>query len=126
MAFQLFNPNPNGAYVGDCVIRALAKGLDSSWYKIYSGLAIEGYTMGDMPSSNRVWGKYLKDSGFRRYIIPNTCPNCYTIRDFCIDYPVGTYIVGTGTHVICVKDGNYFDTWDSGDETPIFYYHKEE
>lgn len=125
MAFQFFNPNPYGTYVGDCVIRALCKALDCTWYKIYAELAIEGYIMGDMPSSNRVWGKYLKSSGFKRYVIPNTCPDCYTIKDFCADYPKGTYIVGTGTHVVCVKDGKYYDSWDSGDEVPMFFFKKE-
>ena len=125
MAFIYFNPNPNGIYVGDCVIRSLSKAFDTNWYKAYAELAIQGYSMGDMPSSNRVWGQYLKSKGFRRYVIPNTCPMCYTIKEFCEDNPTGTYVVGTGTHVVTVVDGNYYDTWDSGDETPIFYYKKE-
>ncbi len=125
MAFIYFNPNPNGSYVGDCVIRALSKAFDTNWHKTYAELAIQGYSMGDMPSSNRVWGQYLKSCGFRRYVIPNTCPMCYTIKEFCEDNPHGTYVVGTGTHVVTVVDGNYYDTWDSGDETPIFYYKKE-
>lgn len=122
MAFIHYNPNPHGEYVGDCVIRAITKALDKSWNEIYLAMALVGYSMGDMPSSNRVWGQFLKDMGYRRYIIPNTCPDCYTIRAFCEDNPKGTYIVGTGTHVVTVKDGNYYDSWDSGDETPIFYY----
>lgn len=122
MSFIHYNPNPKGSYVGDCTIRALSKALDASWYRIYSDLAIQGYAMADMPSSNRVWGQYLKGAGYRRYVIPNTCPECYTIKDFCEDNPKGTYIVGTGTHVVTVKDGDYYDSWDSGDETPIFYY----
>lgn len=122
MAFIHYNPNPHGEYVGDCVIRAITKALDKSWNEVYLSMALVGYSMGDMPSSNRVWGQFLKDMGYRRYIIPNTCPDCYTIRAFCEDNPKGTYIVGTGTHVVTVKDGNYYDSWDSGDETPIFYY----
>lgn len=122
MAFIHYNPNPHGEYVGDCVIRAITKALDKSWNEIYLAMALVGYSMGDMPSSNRVWGQFLKDVGYRRYVIPNTCPDCYTIRAFCEDNPKGTYIVGTGTHVVTVKDGNYYDSWDSGDETPIFYY----
>lgn len=122
MSFIFYNPNPKGSYVGDCTIRALSKALSVPWNKIYSDLAIQGYAMADMPSSNRVWGQYLKGLGYRRYVIPNTCPDCYTLKDFCEDNPRGTYIVGTGTHVVTVKDGDYYDTWDSGDETPIFYY----
>ena len=58
-------------------------------------------------------------------IIPNTCPDCYTIADFCNDHPYGTYILATGTHVVAVIDGDYYDTWDSGNEIPIFYWQKE-
>lgn len=122
MSFIYYNPNPNGSYVGDCTIRALSKAFDVPWHKVYADLAIQGYAMADMPSSNRVWGQYLRDAGYRRYILPNTCPECYTIKEFCEDNPNGTYIVGTGTHVVTVKDGDYYDSWDSGDETPIFYY----
>ena len=122
MSFIHYNPNPSGTYVGDCTIRAISKALGTSWHKVYADLAIQGYAMADMPSSNRVWGQYLRSCGYRRYVIPNTCPDCYTIKEFCEDNPTGTYIVGTGTHVVCVKDGDYYDSWDSGDETPIFYY----
>lgn len=81
--------------------------------------------MHDMPSSNSVWGSYLKENGFKRYIIPNECPNCYTIKDFCSDYPIGLYILATGSHVVTVIDGDYYDSWDSGKEIPIYFFKKE-
>ena len=59
--------------------------------------------MGDMPSSNAVWGSYLYDHGFRRQIIPNECPECYTIADFCLDHPFGLYVLATGTHVVTYR-----------------------
>ena len=57
--------------------------------------------------------------------MPNMCPPCYTVKDFCKDHPVGTYILATGSHVVTVVDGNYYDTWDSGTEVPIYYWKKE-
>lgn len=84
-----------------------------------------GFEMFDMPSSNRVWGEYLKSRGYERFVIPNTCPDCYTIRDFCIEHPKGKYLVATGVHVVAVVDGDYYDTWDSGGELPIYYWRKE-
>lgn len=118
------NPNPKGSYVGDCVIRALSIATGRSWRDIYLDLASHGLVMCDMPSSNRVWGDYLSELGYERHIIPN-CIDCYTIRDFCGEYFRGTYIVGTGSHVVAVINGDYYDTWDSGDETPIYYWKKE-
>ena len=119
------NANPYKKSVGDCVIRAISVAENKEWDDIFLELMLKSYTMKDIPSSNEVWGSYLKDIGYSRYIIPNTCPDCYTIMDFAADNPVGTYILATGTHVVAVIDGNYIDTWDSGNEVPIYYFEKE-
>lgn len=50
----------------------------------------------------------------------------YTVNDFCIDHPNGTYILAIDGHVVCVTDGYYYDSWDSGDEIPIYYWIKEQ
>ena len=119
------NNNPDKALVGDCTVRAISKAIGKPWDDTYIYLAVQGFKMKDMPSSNRVWGEFLYNNGFRRFIIPDSCPNCYTIKDFCEDHKDGKYVLATGTHVVCVADGNYYDSWDSGDETPIYYWRKE-
>lgn len=124
--YSYFNCNPKGNRVGDCVIRAISKALNMSWEDVYIDLTIQGYIMGDLLSSNAVWNAYLKSKGFKREIISNDCPECYTINDFCEEYPKGVYVIGTGSHAVCVVDGTIFDTWQSGDETPIYFYRKEE
>lgn len=80
--------------------------------------------MYDMPSANRVWESWLAEEGYTRKLIPNTCPNCYTVRDFCLEHPTGKYLLATGEHVVTVENGDYYDTWDSGDEQPIYYWSK--
>lgn len=123
MAFVQSNPNPKAARVGDCVIRAITIAMDSTWEKVYSELAVYGFMLCDMPSSNAVWGRYLTDHGFESFSVNNNCPfDCYTIMEFCRDYPSGTYILGTGSHVVAVINGNYYDTWDSGNEVPIHFW----
>jgi hypothetical protein len=125
MAFVYFNPNPAKKLVGDCVVRALCKALNMDWVTAYSEIVLQGLSMYDMPSSNNVWGSYLKSKGFRVKPLPDNCPNCYTVEQFCIDHPIGSYIVATGTHTIAIDSGDFFDTWDSASETIIFYFEKE-
>ena len=122
--FWELNLNPDKKKVGDCVIRAIAYALQYTWERAYIELMIEGFTEYDMPSSNRVWDSYLRKNGFERYVVPDSCPDCYTVKDFCRDYPTGVYVLATGTHVLVCHNGDYIDSWDSGDEVPIYYYTK--
>lgn len=123
--FIQHNENPMSNRVGDCVIRALSTALGQPWEKTYAELCVQGLMFCDLPSSNQVWGSYLAKKGYKRVAIPNGC-NCYTVEDFCKDHTKGTYILGTGTHCICAKDGCFFDSWNSGQEIPIYYFTKEE
>ena len=122
MAYIEFNPNPNGKRVGDCVVRALSKSTGNSWERTYIELCLQGFMMGDMPSANHVWGNYLKGKGYKQVLLENECENCFTVKDFCNEYFSGKYILGTGTHVVAVENGDYYDAWDSGDEVPIYYW----
>ena len=124
--FVSYNPNPVGLKVGDCVVRALSKALGQDWEQTYIDLCVEGCLRCDMPSANAVWGAYLRRKGFERDIVPNSCPDCYTVEDFCADHPNGTYILALDGHVVSVVDGQYFDTWQSGREVPIYYWHRKE
>ena len=119
------NPNPIGKYVDDCVIRAIAIATDRSWDLVYAHVCLQGYIMKNMPSVNKVWGTYLSSIGFVNEPIDSKCPDCYSIKDFCYDNPEGIFILATGSHVVCAKDGNYFDTWDSGDEQPTSVWRRE-
>ena len=122
MSYVYYNPNPLKISVGDCTISAISKALNISRDETYLALANLGFEMYDMPSANRVWGHFLRMNGFKKYQLPDMCPACYTIKDFCYDFPIGIYVVGTGEHVVCVINGSYFDSWDSGNEIPIYYF----
>lgn len=126
MAYVYYNPNPSGRTVGDCAIRAVAKALDINWEKAYSLVTANGFLMNDMPSSDSVWGSVLRQNGFYRQAIPNTCPDCYTASDFCRDNPVGTFVLGFGGHTAAVKDGNLYDSWDSSREIPVYVWYRKE
>ena len=122
-----WNPNPvRSDPVGDCTVRALAKALDVSWEKAHVLLDYNSYMMGDISNSNVVLGSVLRQHGFNRDVIPNTCPDCYTANDFATDHPTGTYVLGFGTHVATVVDGNLYDTWNSLNEIPIYYWYRKD
>ena len=122
----MYNPNPSGSRVGDCTVRAISKAMGKTWEDTYLLLAIKGLQMRDMPHSNAVWGAFLKSNGWKRSVIPNSCPDCYTVGDFALEHPHGSYVLGTGTHAVAVVDGYVYDSWISENEIPIYYYYKGE
>lgn len=67
-------------------------------------------------------GRYLYEQGFVPFLLPESCPSCITVKRFCVMFPHGTYIIGTGSHAVAVIDGNYYNSWDSGDEIPSYFW----
>jgi hypothetical protein len=125
MAFIFYNPNPTGRRVGDCAIRAISKALNIDWEQAFALVTSAAFAMGDMPSSDSVWSAVLRQNGFYRKTIPDTCPDCYTAEDFCKDNPEGVFVLGFGGHVATVVDGNLYDMWDSSDEIPQFVWYRK-
>lgn len=120
------NGNPTGRRVGDCAVRAIEVALNTDWETAYTMLASNGFLMGDMPSSDSVWGATLRQHGFIRESLPDDCPDCYTAADFAKDHPKGTYVLGFGGHTATVYDGNLYDSWDSSNEIPQFYWYRKD
>ena len=116
------NPNPLRKEVPDCVVRAICIATNRPWMDIYDRLCETGREECNMPSADSVWGKFLYRMGFTPFLLPESCPECVTIRMFCAMYPMGTYIIGTGSHAVAVIDGHYYDSWDSGDQVPSFFW----
>lgn len=121
MRFIKYNPNPAHRNVSDCSVRALSKALDQSWEETYIGLAIQGLLMSDMPHANSSWGAYLRRHGYRRELAPEDV----TVAEFGEAYPEGVYVLALSGHVVCIENGNLYDTWDSRNETVLYYWKKE-
>ena len=126
MAYKFYNPNPNGRFVGDCTIRAICKLTEQDWDSVYAATAFQGFLAKDMPSGNATWGAYLHRLGYRREFIPDSLIGWYSVEDFCRDHPKGAYLLVLDQHVVTVVDGDYYDTWDSGNELPTYYWTKGE
>lgn len=104
------------------MVRAIAVATGKSWLEVYDDLYRVGRAVYDMENSNDVWGRYLYALGFDPFLLPESCPQCVTVKEFCKYFPHGRYIIGTGSHAIAVIDGNYYDTFDSGGLTPSYFF----
>ena len=125
--FIEYNPNPVGRYdTGDCAIRAIAKALGESWENAYLRLCVAGFMMGDLPNGDSVFGAVLRQNGFKKKTIADTCPDCYTVEDFTRDNPVGTFVLGLGGHVVTVVDGDIYDSTNSSRGIPIYFWYKDD
>ena len=124
--WRLFNNNPVSRNVGDCAVRAVSVAIGVDWETAFALISANAYQMGDMPSSNAVWGSVLRQHGFKRYAIPDTCPDCYTAKQFAEDHPNGIYVLGFGNHVATIKNGVIYDSWDSSEEIPQYYWWRKE
>lgn len=126
MGWKYYNPNPRGKRVGDCSTRALAKAIGGDdWYTAFAMQVAESALRCDETDADDVWGACLRRHGWRRYVIPDELDG-YTVRDFCRDHPNGVYILCPHQHVLCACNGDWFDTWDSGDTVPIYFWTKQE
>ena len=119
------NPNPCRSEEPDCVVRAIAVATGKTWDRVHLDLCLLSHEECTMPSVNWLWEKYLRRCGFEKFLPEETCPACVTVREFCRRYPEGTYVIGTGNHAVCVRDGDWYDSWDSGDERLSFFMRRK-
>ena len=124
--WRYFQNNPTGRNVGDCAVRAVSVALGVDWEESFDLITEAAREMGDMPSSDSVWGAVLRMHGFYRKAIPNYCPDCYTAEDFAQDHPHGVYVLGFGGHVATIRDGILLDSWNSSDLSPQFYWYRKD
>lgn len=126
MPYSYYNPNPIRNNTRDCAIRAVAKALNISWEDSFAAIAVMAYSMGETMDANAAWGAVLRQNGFKRDIIPNTCPDCYTVQDFCKDHPRGIFVLGFDGHVATVIDGVLYDSYDSSYLIPNYYWYRDD
>lgn len=124
MSYIYYNPNPKNKITTDCVIRMLTKIYDLPWEDAYIKLSDVVLSEYEMPSSNFIWEKFLLSNGFIKRLLPSICPDCTTVSHFTNMYNLGTYVVCTGSHVVAVIDGDYYDAWDSGNEVVTYYFER--
>ena len=110
----------------DCAQRAIAAALDVDWDTASDLIYDMAKGMATTTEDDAAWGAVLRRAGFYRAVVPNTCPMCYTLDDFCRDHPHGVYVVKVSNHVATVIDGRLIDTWNSLSGIPQYYWYLPE
>ena len=123
--WRQYNPNPQGLIVGDCTVRAICAVTGRDWSNVHRDLCALSRKMADMPSSDRVWWEFLRLNGFRRHKMIDRCPDCYTVADFAADHTSGLYVLGPHEHAVALIDGDWWDSWDSGNTVPTYFLRRD-
>lgn len=130
--YQYYQPNEKDAQdrYGDCTIRALSKAFDCTWLEAFRKEIpfCEQYQTSnifDVPVKTR--NEIFDQLGFDYTGISNGAgADRPTVKEFAKSHRHGTYIANVAKHVVCIKDGKYYDTWDSGDKSLYGYFTKRE
>lgn len=120
-----YNPNPAGIQTIDCTVRAICAVTGWPWASAHKALCDYARGMYTMPSADAAWWGFLQDLGFDRRGMIDQCPECYTVADFAADHPRGVYILGPHQHAVAVINGDWWDSWDSGNTVPTYYFRRD-
>ena len=127
--YVYFQPNKKDLKdkYGDCVIRSMCKALDMEWLDVFDEMQPISREMQVPFNCRPCYEKYLEEvKGFNYTGISNKKGTKRpTVESFARANRVGTYVLRLAHHIVTVVDGFYYDSWDSGQEVPIFYWAKE-
>lgn len=112
--FHYYNANPKNRITGDCSFRAISTALNQDYNQTVMEMAETmcetGYALNDKKGEEA----YLKTKGWIKHSQPKHADGTkYTGTEFCKEFE-GTCIAHIGGHhIVCIKDGKVWDTWDS-------------
>ena len=112
-----YNANSAGNRTGDCVKRAISTAFNRSYTEVSKDLRAKMSELSQTRWDIRpVYERVIRDYGGSSYI---AVPDQITLNEFVdTKIPEGTFLVLTGNknrsnHIVCVIDGEVYDTWDS-------------
>lgn len=127
--FQYFQPNPKDLKdrYGDCAVRALCAIENMDWLSCYDKmweLSREVYC----PFNSKVGFEHIvKSLGYKYTGITNKKDTKRpTVEEFAKEHKTGKYILVVANHYVAVKEGMYWDTWNSGNKSLYGYWEKAE
>jgi len=111
-----YNPNPKSRNIGDCTLRAYCAAYGIDWgraFDIASSVAKENSSMIQYVA-DKVLTEHFNaqvDETYKR-----KAKDRITVNEFAMSHPYGIYVLHVRSHMVTVKNGEYWDSWDSGDK----------
>ena len=110
-----YNPNPKKKNIGDCSLRAYCAAFGWTWEEAFEKSSEIAKNEALMMDTHKTCEKVMESEG---YVIDEEFKKSkrkdLTVNEFALTHPYGTYFLNTHGHLLCVKDGEYRDSWDSG------------
>ena len=110
-----YNPNPKKKNIGDCSLRAYCAAFGRTWEEAFEKSSEIATNEALMMDTHKACEKVMESEG---YVIDEEFKKSkrkdLTVNEFALTHPYGTYFLNTHGHLLCVKDGEYWDSWDSG------------
>ena len=119
MNFEYFNPNPLDSKKRknwnklDCSVRSICCAIGLDWVSAYKELCDAGLSIYDMPDSKDAIEIVLKKYGFE-WVKQKKGEKKPYVSDFAKDHKNSICVLSCCGHVLCTKNGKYYDTGDSG------------
>lgn len=113
---------------GDCTIRALSKVLNISWLEAFD-LQIPICREYQLPNiffaPTKIRNECMLKLGFNYTGISNKKGSIRpTVKEFAKQNKCGSYILNVANHEVAVVNGDYYDTWNSGNKKSVWLLHK--
>lgn len=103
----------------DCVIRAMMVATGWTWEQVFNALVPICLKLKDVPNSDAVYKKFFSTMGWEAKKVEKIEDDYDyyrmrfpTIREFAAMHRKGTYIITIQGHMVCIKDGDWYDVWD--------------
>lgn len=112
---EIYNVNPKGRKVGDCVVRAISYAACQSWEDTLEGLFKVALKKKSELACKDVFEVYLEQLGFIKCSQPRKMDNTkYLVHeiDEVVDTNYFDLVINVANHLTCVDGNELIDIWD--------------
>ena len=104
-------------YSQDCVVRSIMVATGWDWEQVFNAIVPICLKLKDVPNSDVVYKKFFSNMKWEACKVEKEedlsgTRSLPTVEEFARDHKKGTYILTVSGHMVCVKEGDWYDTWD--------------